>query len=278
SEEAALRAAAEKAGARRAEVQRARRAVEGQTLLLLHQNADLMSSEAARLSEFERQRQEMEERHQREQAELELEIERLNQATQQVVGRRASIAVATQEAETENRNLVEAQARMESAEHERQLVEAERLKIEAQILQSLEAERLLLEDTRARVSSLDNTVNPTQFSQDYEQQLADFAEFRSQQELEQQRRDTVEQEIHLEIEKMAEAESEARRRIEHAELRRRAAEEACRQAEEKALKVEIESHQRVLEERKSLAKLEAAQRDAAADAQTRSAQENRIRE
>jgi HAMP domain-containing protein len=264
---------------RRAEVQQARRGIEKESLLLLEQQSGALP-EASRLAEAERLRRQAEERHRAEQEQLRIQIDKLSRVADEVAARKASIEIATKNAEAEAEELAEAYARMQAAEEIRRQTEIERARLEEQILSSVKEEGHLLEETRARLPK-EHRIDEfgiERLSQNESRQLADFEEFRGQQELEARKRSVTEQQILSEIERMAEAEADARRRIEHADLRRRAAEDACRQVEEKARKVEAEARRRVIEEEQALAKLETIRLDADAAVQARAEQERRIKE
>ena len=188
SEEAALRAAAEKAALRRSQVEQARKSIEQQTVRLLDQQAAMGAPEAGRLAAVEQLHQEAEERHKAEREQLQLEIEKLQRMNEEVAARRASVEVAIHESSA------------------------------------------------------------------------------------------LEEQINRDIERLGEAEVDARSRIEQAELRRRTAEEACRQLEEKAVKVMAEAHRSALEEEQAITKLETARQEATAELQRRAEQQKRIRE
>jgi len=251
NEEAALRTAAEKAALRRTEVQQARRAIQEQTQRLLVEQSGLGVPEAAQLAQAERIHHEAEERHRLEQEELRLQVEKLNEVTRQVAARRESIEFTARTVEAENQRLAAAQAWLDNAEETRRQAERERLELGAQILKSIEEEH---------------------------QRTSDAQELANQHELEAHEHESVEQQLLREIERLVAAETDARRRIEQAEQSRRAAVEACRQLEEKAIKVEAEAHRSKLEEEQALARLETARRDAATEFQTRAEQQKRVRE
>jgi hypothetical protein len=97
-------------------------------------------------------------------------------------------------------------------------------------------------------------------------------------EVESRQRAEREREVLSQIDSLRIADAETRKRIEDAEVRRRAAEEAYRLVGEKVQRVEAEAHAREKEEEQMLAKLEGERRSVAVEAQSRAAQEKRIRE
>jgi hypothetical protein len=275
----ALARATEEAALRRADLERARRAAEEQSQQLVEERARLDAEGTERATEAERLRREAEEQNRVEQEQLRSQITTLRRTAEALAARRMEIAAARKQAENEAQQLAEEHARMQAAEETRRKTEAERLQLEAELLQRVEEERRLVAEATARVQTEQRRVEEEaeRRAAEAESRLAEVANLRQQQEIETRRRVEREQAILHETQRLAEMDAEARKRIEQADLRRRAAEDSQRQAEEKAVKIEAEARVKASEEEQALTKLEAVKRKVAAEVQARVDQEKRIR-
>jgi hypothetical protein len=238
------------------------------------------SAEAAQLLEAKRVRQEVAEQHQAELERLRRDEETLRAAFEKVAHRRAEVETARAKAEKEAELLVEARARMRTAEEARNQAEAERLQLESEINERLAAERRQLEETRRhRIEEQQRLKEETQRVDEEEQtRLKELAELRQKTEAESRKRAEREQQLLAQLESLRISDAETRKRIEEAEMRKHTSEEAYKLAAEKLQRIETEAHARSLEEEQMLARLETTRRTVAVEAQARSEQEKRIKE
>ena len=236
--------------------------------------------ETAQRSEVERLRREADKRNDEAQGQLRAELEGLRQAGEEVARRRAEVEFAREKADAEAQILVEAQARMQAAEEARAQAEIERSRLEAEINQEVEAQLRLLEETRRRgQEEQERLQEEVRLRTEKEhQRLTELEVMKTKVEVESKQRAEKEQQILGQIDSLRFADADGRRRIEDAEVRRRAADEAYRLIAEKAQRVEVEAHARAKEEEQILQKLESERRNAAIEAQSRAEQEKRIRE
>jgi chromosome segregation ATPase len=207
-------------------------------------------------------------------------MEDLGRVQGEVARRRAEVEAAREKADAETQRLVEAQARMKTAEDARAEAERERARLEAEINQQVAAQVQMLEDIR-RSGQLehDRVQEGIRLNTEREQQrLSELELMKNRAEIESAQRAEKERQILAQIDSLRIADTETRRRIEDAEVRRRATEDAYRLIAEKVQRVETEAHARAKEEERMLAKLEAERRTVAIEAQSRAEQEKRIRE
>jgi HEAT repeat protein len=238
------------------------------------------AADAAQLLEAKRVRQEAAEQHQAELERLRRDEETLRSAFEKVAHRRAEVETARARAEKEAELLVEARARMRTAEEARNQAEAERLQIESEINERLAAERRQLEETRRRgIEEQQRLKEETlRVAEEEETRLKELAELRQRSEAESKQRAEKEQQLITQLESLRIAGAEARKRIEEAEMRKHTSDEAYKLAAEKLQRIEAEAHARSIEEEQMLARLETQRRSVAVEAQARSEQEKRIKE
>jgi ParB family transcriptional regulator, chromosome partitioning protein len=238
------------------------------------------AAEAAQLLEAKRLRQEAAEQHQGELERLRRDEETLRTAFEKVAHRRAEVETARARAEKEAELLVEARARMRTAEEARNQAESERLQLESEINERLAAERRQLEETRRRgIEEQQRLKEETQRVADEEQtRLIELAELRQKSEVESRERAEREQQLLAQLESLRISDAETRKRIEEAEMRKHTSDEAYKLAAEKLQRIEAEAHARSIEEEQMLARLETTRRTVAVEAQARSEQEKRIKE
>jgi HEAT repeats len=238
------------------------------------------AAEAAQLLEAKRVRQEAAEQHQAELERLRRDEETLRAAFEKVAHRRAEVETARAKAEKEAELLVEARARMRTAEEARNQAEAERLQLESEINERLATERRQLEETRRRgIEEQQRLKEDTLRAAEEEQaRLQELGEMRQRTEAESKQRAEKEQQLLAQLESLRIADAEARKRIEEAEMRKHTSDEAYKLAAEKLQRIEAEAHARSTEEGQILARLETTRRTVAVEAQARSEQEKRIKE
>jgi hypothetical protein len=238
------------------------------------------AAEAERQAEATRARDEAQLQHDTELARLRSEEEAMRTKADEIVLRRAELEAAREKADAEAERLVEALARMQAAEEARAQAEAERSQLEAEINQRVETARRLLEDTRRRGQEEQERLQEETRRRAEEEQhrLAELEFMRTRAEAESRQLAEKEQQILSQVNSLRTADADTRKRIEDAEVRRRAAEAAYRLVAEKVQRVEAEAHARAKEEEQMVAKLEAERRTVAVEAQSRTAQEKRIRE
>ena len=244
------------------------------------ENARLNAAAAARLAEAQRVRDEADRSHSAEVERLRNAQEMLNAATEKAAARRAEVDAARERAEKDAAALAEAQARMAVAEDARIKAETERVKLEAELNLKLETEEAMLAAAKQRAQ--DEQARLEQEARRHreaeERRLEELQETRRKAELEAKQRAEREQQIRHQLDTLRISDADVRKRIEESEVRRKAAEEAFRLVAEKVQRIEAEAHAAKLEEEQILAKLEAARRNAAVDAQARAEQEKRIKE
>jgi HEAT repeat protein len=238
------------------------------------------AAEAAQLLEAKRVRQEAAEQHQAELERLRRDEETLRAAFEKVAHRRAEVETARAKAEKEAELLVEARARMRTAEEARNQAEAERLQLESEINERLAAERRQLEETRRRLIEEQQRLKEEtlRVAEEEQTRLKELAEMRQKAESEAKQRAEKEQQLLAQLESLRISDAETRKRIEEAEMRKRTSEEAHKLAAEKLQRIEAEAHARSIEEEQILGRLETTRRTVAVEAQARSEQEKRIKE
>jgi len=238
------------------------------------------AAEAAQLLEARRLRQETAEQHQAELERLRRDEETLRAAFEKVAHRRAEVETARAKAEKEAELLVEARARMRTAEEARNQAEAERLQLESEINERLANERRQLEETRRRGSEEQQRLNEEaiRVAEEEQTRLKELAEMRQKAEAESKQRAEREQQLLAQLESLRISDAETRKRIEEAEMRKHTSDEAYKLAAEKLQRIEAEAHARSIEEEQMLARLETTRRTVAVEAQARSEQEKRIKE
>jgi len=276
-EESALQRATDEVRLQQTNVSVARDKAASELERLQAEQAELESVQRA---EAERLRREAEKKNQEAQEQLSTELEGLRQAGEDVARRRAEVEAAREKADAEEQRLVEAQARMRVAEEARAQADAERARLEAEINQQIDTQQRLLEEARRRGQEEQARLREEMRIQaDGERQrLVEIELLRTKAEVESKQLADKEQQILGQINSVRIADAETRRRIEDAEAKRRAAEDAYRLIAEKVQRVEAEAHARAKEEEQMRLKLESERRNAAIAAQSRAEQEKRIRE
>jgi len=279
TEEEALASAQAESALRRTEVESARHDANQETLRLAEQREQLAVVEVARQAEAEQLR-EAELKTRAEQEQLRQQVEEMRRAAAEVSARRAEVEAAREKASEEAQLLVQTQARMKAAHEARQQAEAERVRVEAELIQKAETERRLLEEVRLRAEEEKQRIEVEERYRvaEQEQRLSQLATLRQHLEAEAQQRAEIERQISSQIESFRIADTQARKRIEDAEARRRTAEDSYRLIAEKTQRVEAEAKKGELEEARILARLEEARRNVAVAAQSSAEQEKRIKE
>lgn len=244
------------------------------------ENARREAAEAARQAEATSARNAAKSLHDAELDQLHSEEDGLRRTTEELALRRAEVEVAREKADVEAGRLVEAQARMRTAEEARARAEAERSQLEIEINQKVETQLRLLEETRRRGQEEQERLQEETHRQAEEEQrrLSELETMKATAEEESRQRTEKERQILSQVDSLRIADAETRKRITDAEVRRRAAEDAYRLLAEKVQRVEAEAHARAKEEEQIMAKLETERRTVAGEAQSRAAQEKRIRE
>lgn len=280
AEEEALRIALEETRLQRAEVEAAQKEAQAEIARLTEERAQLAAAEAARRAEAQRIRSEAEERNRVDREQLAADVEALRHVNEELALRREEVEAAREKADKDTERLLEAQARMRAAEEARAQAEAERSRLEAELNERVETQFLLLEQTRRRAQEEQERLQEEthRHAEAEQKRLAELVLIKTKAEVESKQRAEKEREILSQVDSLRIADSETRKRIEDAEVRRRAAEDAYRLVAEKVQRVEAEAHARAKEEEQMLAKLEAERRTVAVEAQSRAAQEKRIRE
>lgn len=238
------------------------------------------AAEASRLTEANRAHEEAKMRHDAELARLQSEESHLQETTDNLALRRAEVELERQKADAEVERLAEARARMRAMAEAGVQAEAERARLEAEIKQRTETALRLLEETRRRGREEQEHLEE-EYRREVEAQqrrLAELGLMKTRAEAESRQLAEKEQQILSQVNSLQFADSQTRKRIEDAEARKHASEDAYRLAAEKVQRVEAEAHARAKEEEQMLARLEAERRTVAAEAQSRAAQEMRIRE
>ena len=244
------------------------------------ENSRLNAAAAARLAEAQRVRDEADRTHKAEVERLRTAQTMLNTATEKATARRAEVEAARERAEKEAAALAEAQARMAAAEDARLKAETERVKLESELNLKVETEEALLAAARQRAQEEQARLEEEarRHREAEERRMEELQESRRRAEMEAKQRAEREKQIRHQLDTLRISDADVRKRIEEGEVRRRAAEEAFRLVAEKVQRIEAEAHAAKLEEEQILAKLEAARRNAAVDAQARAEQEKRIKE
>ena len=244
------------------------------------ENSRLKAAAATRLAEAQRVRDEADRTHKSEVERLRTAQTMLNTATEKATARRAEVEAARERAEKEAAALAEAQARMAAAEDARLKAETERVKLETELNLKVETEEALLAAAHKRAQEEQARLEEEarRHRESEERRMEELQEARRRAETEAKQRAEREKQIRHQLDTLRISDADVRKRIEEGEVRRRAAEEAFRLVAEKVQRVEAEAHAAKLEEEQILAKLEAARRNAAVDAQARAEQEKRIKD
>ncbi len=244
------------------------------------EHARLTAAATSRQTEAQRVRDEADRMHKGELERLRNDQAMLQAATEKAAARRAEVDAARERAEKDAEALAQAQKRMRAAEDARTKAEAERVRLEAELHLKVESEeaKLAAAKQRAQEEQARLEEETRRHRESEEQRVAALEASRKKAELEAKERAEREQQIRSQLDTLRIADAEVRKRTEEAEVRRRAAEEAFRLVAEKVQRVEAESHASKLEEEQILAKLEAARRNAAVEAQARAEQERRIKD
>lgn len=244
------------------------------------ENARREAAEAAWLAEATSARNDAKMRNDAELDRLRSEEEGLRKTTEEAALRRAEVEAAREQADADAARLVEAQARMRTAEEARARADAERSQLEAEINQKVETQTRLLEEARLRGQEEQTRLQEEtrRHAEAEQRRLGELEGMKARAEEESRQRAEQERQILGQVDSMRIADAETRKRITDAEVRRRAAEDAYRVVEQQVQRVEAEAHARAKEEEQMLAKLEAERRTVAVEAQSRAAQEKRIRE
>jgi HEAT repeat protein len=214
------------------------------------------------------------------QEQLRLDIEHLGEATEQVSRQRAEVEAAREKAATESQEFAQAQARMRETERASARAEQERAELEAEINRQLETHRRGLEETRQRQEQERERLEEEVRLQAAKEKAhhEELQAMKARADADSNTLAETEREILSEIDSLRINDLDTRRRIEDAEAKRRATEEAYRLIAEKVQRVEAEAHARSKEEEQILAKLETERRRVAVEAQSRAEQEKRIRD
>lgn len=279
SEEEALRAVAEQVSRQRAEVAATQQKAESEIARLTKERAQLAEAEAARRAESESTR-EAEEKNRADHERLRHELEGLRLVEQEVANRQAELEVSRKKAQDDATRLQATQARIQVEQETNDRLEAERLRIEADLREQVKTQRQLIEEARERVQREHQRMELEARGQvEHEEKLrAELALLRQNAEMTAAQRVEEERQVRNQVDSLRIADAEARKRIEEAEARRRKSEDVYRLVAEKVQRVEAEAHMRANEEQQMLAKLEAVRRTAAIEAQARAEQERRIKE
>lgn len=238
------------------------------------------AAEAADRAAAQNKRQRAEAQHATDIQRLQTEEENLRKASDEAAKRRAEVEAARERAERDAEKLLEAQARMRTAEEMRAKTEAQRVKLEAELLQLVETEERRLVEARRHAQEEDARLQKEAHLQAEAQQkrLAELEVAREKSEEEHKQRLERERVILSEIDSLRIADAEARKRIAEAEAREHTAEQAYRSVADKVQRFEAEAHAAAAAEEQILAKLESARRNVANEAQARADQERRIKE
>ncbi len=235
---------------------------------------------AVRKSEADEARLAAEQRNQTELERLRKEQETLNTASEKASRLRGEVEVARTLEEKEIQELAEAQKRMRAAEQARATAEAERVKIEAELLERVDkGERLLAEAKQRALAEqrrLESEAKKQQKSA--EQRLAEAKAASAAAEEISNRLAQREQELRSQIESLQNADAEARKRISAAEAKKHGAEQAVKLISQQIQRLETESHASVAEEQRVVAKFETEKRNALTAAKARAEHEKQIRE
>jgi HEAT repeat protein len=238
------------------------------------------AAEAARLSEAKRARDEAKSRHDAELARLHSEEEALRATTDEIALRHADVEAAREKADAEAERLVQAQERMRAAAEARAHAEVERARLEAEINQARETALRVLEETRRQGQEEQERLQEetSRHAEEQKHRVAEMELMKTRAEAESKHLAEKEQQVLNQVNSLRFADSQTRKRIEDAEVRRHAAEDAYRLVAEKVQRVEAEAHARAKVEEQMVRKLEAERRTVALEAQSRAAQEKRISE
>jgi hypothetical protein len=238
------------------------------------------AAEAAYRAAAQSKRQQAEAQHATDIQRLRSEEGNLRTASDEAAKRRAEVEAARERAERDAEKLLEAQARMRTAEEMRAKAEAQRVKLEAELLQLVETEERRLLEARRHAQEEDARLQKEASIQAEAEQkrLAELETAREKSEEEHKQRLERERVILSEIDSLRIADAEARKRIAEAEAREHTAEQAYRSVADKVQRFEAEAHAAAIAEEQILAKLESARRNVANEAQARAEQERRIKE
>ncbi|HWN09151.1 MAG TPA: hypothetical protein VNO50_07790 [Pyrinomonadaceae bacterium] len=279
SEEESLEQSVAETALRRSEVEAARQKANQVTLQLAEEKERLDVADAARQAEAQRL-SDAEQNVRSEQEQLVQQVEAMRQMAADVAARRAEVESAREKAAQEATQLAEAQARMKTAAEARHQAEAERVRIEGELHQKAEEARRLLDEIRVRAEEERQRIEAEQRyrAAEQEQRLTQLAALRERMDNEAQQRNEQERQTSSQIESLRIADTQARKRIEDAETRRRKAEESFRLVSEKTQRFEAEARKSELAEAQVLAKLEEVRRNVAVTTQSAAEQEKRIKD
>ncbi len=279
-DEAALRNALAESARRRAEVEAAREVAHHEVRQLAEEREQLAATETARRAEAERLRREAEERARADHQQLQNQLENMRRVVEEVAARRVEVEAAREKAVAEVQQLADIQARIQLADEARQLAEAERLAIEADVLQKAEVERQRLEEVRSRALEEQRQLEEAERQRvtEEEYRLTRLALERQRIEAEAQQRADHERQISSQIESLRLADLQARKRIEEAEARRVTAENRYQLIADQTQRMEAEARKAEIEEERILAKLDEVRRNVAIGARSATEQESRIKE
>lgn len=258
SEEEALRRAVTRYGLQRTELEAERQRHDAETRKFEEERAALMAASAARLAETNRLRAEAEERLRSEQQQLVTQENELTRLAEELAQQRAALEVARQNAEEDAKRIAEARARMDASVEAAQLAERERLIIEAQIIERAEAERQLLEDSRARALEQQRQLelNARELKEKESLRLAELESLRISTESSAHLYLEKEQILRSELESLQQTEQATLVRLEEFESQRQVAAETHARMLEKLRRVEEEAHARSTEESQARLDLE----------------------
>lgn len=279
NEEGSLEKSLAETALRRTEVEAARQRANQEMLRLAEDKEQLAVAEAAREAEAQRLR-DAEEQARSEQEQLVQQVEAMRRNAAEVAARRAEVEAAREKAVQEAEQLTEAQARMKAAAKARHQAEAERAQIEGELRQKAEEARRILDEMRVRAEEERQRIEAEDRyrAAEQEQRLTQLAALRDRMDKEAQQRNELERQISSQIESLRIADTQARKRIEDAEVRRRKADESCRLVSENTQRFEAEARKSELAEAQVLAKLEEVRRNVAVATHSAAEQEKRIKE
>ena len=268
-EQDALQAATEEASRLRADVEaaKARAVTDAEDLA-----AQKAAADQARLEAEQRNQTEIERLHQ--------EQETLQAASVEASRLRAEVEAARTLEEKEAHVLTEEQNRMRAAEQARAIAEAERVKIEAELLERVEKAQRSLAEARQRALEEQQRLESEAKDQkeSAERRLAEVEAAYAAVEEHNNQLAQREQELNADIERLRSADAEARKRIAAAEARKRGAEQAYKVVAHQIQRLETESHASIAEEQRVAARFETEKRNALTAAAARAEHEKQIRE
>jgi hypothetical protein len=238
------------------------------------------AAEAAERKEAQSKRQQAEAQHSAAVQQLRTEEENLRKASDEAAKHRAEVEAARERAERDAEKLLEAQARMRTAEEMRAKAEAQRVKLETELRELVETEERRLTEARRHAQEEDARLQEEAraHTEAEQKRLADLEDIRAKSEQEHKQRLERERELLGEIDSLRIADAEARKRIAEAEAREHTAEQAYMLVADQVQRFEAEAHAAALAEEQILVKLETARRNVANEAQARTEQEKRIKE